>query len=59
MTAGNEAEAYRLNNAGYMAYLGGNLDAARSYYSKAIKLSPSYFERASRNLELLEGAERK
>ncbi|WP_219892831.1 tetratricopeptide repeat protein [Aquisediminimonas profunda] len=59
ITASNEAQAYRLNNAGYMAYLGGNLEAAKSYFNEAIKLSPSYFERAASNLEMAEGRQEK
>lgn len=50
------AQAYRLNNIGYMAYLAGNLDTARSYFTDAMKLSPSYFGRASANLEMIEHA---
>lgn len=54
ITAASDTQAYRLNNAGYMAYLGGNIDAARTYFTEAMKLSPSYFTRASANLEMIE-----
>lgn len=56
ITVATAAQAYRLNNVGYMAYLAGNLDTARSYFSDAMKLSPSFFERASANLEMIEHA---
>lgn len=56
IVAQDNAQAYRLNNAGYMAYLGGNLDAARAYFTAAMKLSPSYFGRAAANLELVDEA---
>ena len=54
ITVGSDAQAYRLNNAGYMAYLGGNLETARTYFTEAMKLSPSYFARASANLDMVE-----
>lgn len=56
ITVATAAQAYRLNNVGYMAYLAGNLDTARSYFTEAMKLSPSFFERASANLEMIEHA---
>jgi len=41
------------NNIGYIAYLNKDYDVAASYYKKAISLSPRYYKKAEKNLELL------
>jgi len=41
------------NNIGYIAYLNKDYDIASSYYKKAIILSPKYYKKAEKNLELL------
>ena len=44
-----------LNNVGYAAILRGEYDAARSYLSRAIEMSPAYHREAAANLQQLEG----
>ena len=45
----NEAIAY--NNIGYIALLNGKYETAIEYFETAMKLSPSYYQRAAINLE--------
>lgn len=42
-----------LNNVGYVAMLRGDSQTAQKYFSQALELSPTYHERAARNLETL------
>jgi Tfp pilus assembly protein PilF len=42
-----------LNNVGYVAMLRGDNQTAQKYFSQALELSPTYHERAARNLETL------
>lgn len=42
-----------LNNVGYVAMMRGDYDAAQTYLSRAIELSPSYYAGAHQNLERL------
>jgi Tfp pilus assembly protein PilF len=49
--AGSRADA--LNNVGYVAMLRGDQEAAQKYFSQALESSPTYHERAARNLETL------
>ncbi|HEX6119661.1 MAG TPA: tetratricopeptide repeat protein [Dongiaceae bacterium] len=49
--AGDRADA--LNNVGYVAMLRGDQSAAQQYFSQALEISPTYHERAARNLETL------
>ncbi|HET6618385.1 MAG TPA: tetratricopeptide repeat protein [Dongiaceae bacterium] len=49
--AGDRADA--LNNVGYVAMLRGDQGAAQQYFSQALEISPTYHERAARNLETL------
>jgi Flp pilus assembly protein TadD len=42
-----------LNNIGYVAMLRGDNQTAQKYFSQALELSPTYHERAARNLETL------
>lgn len=49
--AGGRADA--LNNVGYVAMLRGDQQAAQKYFSQALEISPTYHERAARNLETL------
>jgi len=49
--AGGRADA--LNNVGYVAMLRGDQEAAQKYFSQALENSPTYHERAGRNLETL------
>ncbi len=46
-----EAEAN--NNAGYVAYLAGDYSEAEAMFKKALRLKPSYYKRAAKNLELV------
>jgi len=48
---GDRADA--LNNVGYVAMLRGDQGAAQQYFSQALEISPTYHERAARNLETL------
>lgn len=43
-----------MNNVGYMALQRGDLDVARSYFVKAMETSPSFYEKAAKNLEYLD-----
>lgn len=54
IVARTDDEAYRLNNAGYVAYLEGRYDDARTYFVEAMKASPTHFGRAASNLEMLD-----
>jgi Flp pilus assembly protein TadD len=45
------------NNLGYAAWQRGDLTVARGYLRDALRLSPTYYERAARTLERLEAGE--
>jgi Flp pilus assembly protein TadD len=47
------SRADALNNVGYVAMLRGDQLAAQRYFSQALETSPTYHERAARNLETL------
>lgn len=47
--------AARLNNAGYAAWLSGDLAMARSLLTRAVAARETYYERAASNLRLVEG----
>jgi Flp pilus assembly protein TadD len=49
--AGTQADA--LNNVGYVALLRGDQQAAQKYFAQAMEASPTYHQRAARNLETL------
>lgn len=54
-TAGNDDDsARRLNNAGYAAWLKGDLPAARALLVRAIEANASYYRLAAANLETVE-----
>jgi Flp pilus assembly protein TadD len=48
-------DARRLNNAGYAAWMKGDLSAARALLARAVEASPSWYEVAAANLETVEG----
>lgn len=45
-------EASANNNVGYVAYLNGQYDEAENMFRKAMRLKPSYYQRAAANLDL-------
>ncbi len=49
----NAGRADALNNVGYVAMLRGDHESAQKYFSQALEISPTYHERAARNLETL------
>lgn len=51
--------ARRLNNAGYVAWLNGDVPAARALLARAIEASPAHYGLAERNLEIVEGGHTK
>ena len=53
MGARAAGRADALNNVGYVAMLRGDQEAAQKYFSQALENSPTYHERAARNLETL------
>jgi Flp pilus assembly protein TadD len=44
-----------LNNAGYAAWMKGDLPAARALLARAVEASPSWYEVAAANLDTVEG----
>lgn len=51
--ARTDSRADALNNVGYVAMLRGDQEAAQKYFAQALEISPTYHERAARNLETL------
>jgi Tfp pilus assembly protein PilF len=52
--ARHEDRARTLNNLGYIAMQGGNLERAEAYFVQALEASPSFYERAWHNLQRLQ-----
>ena len=52
-TADDNEQARALNNAGYVALLRGDYDAAEAYFEQAMEADPTYNEVAARNLDFL------
>jgi len=46
-------QALRLNNAGFMAYLLGKKDVAKTYFEQALETSQIHYDRAQANLDLV------
>lgn len=59
VSAGDADLGKRLNNAGYAAWLRGDLVAAKAYLSRAMELSDVYYDRAANNLAAVNAADGK
>lgn len=56
ISAGDADLAKRLNNAGYAAWLRGDIAEAKAYLNRAMELSETYYDRAANNLAAVDAA---